>query len=530
MGAKRYSVLLFALILVPSAYLAWTWRDMPHLGLHYDDTLYLVGAKSLAEGQGYRIQSVPGQPFQTKYPPVLSALLAPVWKFGPSFPQNLPLLTLFAWLMFLACLFFMRATFRRFGFGAGETWLLTFVAAVHPVVLLLGISLMSDLLSLAIFLACLLVAERALQPTKGDPTEGAWLALAAGALGGLAYLTRTSALPLALTAPLCFLLRRRYSRALLFFAGMLPALLGWQFWTSAHMLRTSDPALMFYTNYLGMEMATVHLDNLGAVLWHNLDGLLRGIAKLIVFDAMPTNAHFQQLIGIAAIAGTVRLMRRTRRIQYPAAAAGFALLLSIYFFPSDERILLPVYPLLLMGFWTEAKNLCSVVRVSWHKPFLADRVGAVLAGAAVAVLAGFVAGSYVLGAVDFLPKLQAACRNQRISHLPVYGWIRSHAAPAAAFYAYDDVLLYLYTGRPALGLPSPPGRFYQGDAEAQARQFALSVPEIARQHHLDYLMVTEEDFYREGIPGLVWKAAGRDPQLQQEFATPHAAVYRSPRS
>jgi hypothetical protein len=362
MGAKRYSVLLFALILVPSAYLAWTWRDMPHLGLHYDDTLYLVGAKSLAEGQGYRIQSVPGQPFQTKYPPVLSALLAPVWKFGPSFPQNLPLLTLFAWLMFLACLFFMRATFRRFGFGAGETWLLTFVAAVHPVVLLLGISLMSDLLSLAIFLACLLVAERALQPTKGDPTEGAWLALAAGALGGLAYLTRTSALPLALTAPLCFLLRRRYSRALLFFAGMLPALLGWQFWTSAHMLRTSDPALMFYTNYLGMEMATVHLDNLGAVLWHNLDGLLRGIAKLIVFDAMPTNAHFQQLIGIAAIAGTVRLMRRTRRIQYPAAAAGFALLLSIYFFPSDERILLPVYPLLLMGFWTEAKNLCSVVR------------------------------------------------------------------------------------------------------------------------------------------------------------------------
>jgi hypothetical protein len=39
-------------------------------------------------------------------------------------------------------------------------------------------------------------------------------------------------------------------------------------------------------------------------------------------------------------------------------------------------------------------------------------------------------------------------------------------------------------------------------------------------------MVTDEDFYREGIPGLVRRAAGRDPKLQEEFAAPHVAVYR----
>ena len=38
-------------------------------------------------------------------------------------------------------------------------------------------------------------------------------------------------------------------------------------------------------------------------------------------------------------------------------------------------------------------------------------------------------------------------------------------------------------------------------------------------------MVTEEDFYREGIPGLVWQACARDPNLHQEFASAHAAVY-----
>lgn len=521
MGAKRYIFLLFALALAPSAYLAWNWRDMPHLGVHHDDTLYLVGAKSLAEGQGYRIQSLPGQPFQTKYPPVFSALIAPLWKYGPPFPRNLPLLTLFAWLMVPAYLFFMRATFRHFGWGPKETWLLTFLAALHPMVLLLGISIMSDLLFMALFLGCLLLAERAL-----EPTQPAWLALAAGVLGGVAYLTRTSALPIALTVPLCFLLRRRYRRALLFFASILPALVGWQLWTSAHTLRTSDAVFLYYTNYMGMELATVHLNNLAAVLWHNFDALLRGIGKLIILDVIPANPHFQQLIGVAAIAGIVRVVRRTGHLQYPAAAAGLALILLGYHFPPDERILLPVYPLVLMGFWTEARNLSSVVRLSWHKQVIAERIGAVAAGTAVAVLAGFVAVSYVVEAVDFLPKLRLACRNQRISHEPVYDWIRSRTAPAAAFYAYDDPLLYLYTGRHALGLPSPTGRLYRGNAETQARQFAQRVPQNAREHHLDYLMVTDEDFYREGIPGLVWKAAGRDPRLQQECAAAHAAVYR----
>jgi hypothetical protein len=520
MGAKRYTVALFALALVPSATLAWSWRDMAHLGVHHDDALYLVGAKSLAEGNGYRIESLPGQPFQTKYPPVLSALLAPLWKYGPGFPQNLPLLTLFAWMMLPAYLFFMRATFRHFGCGPKETWLLTFAAAVHPLVLLLGISIMSDLLFMTLFLACLLLAERAL-----EPAEPAWLALAAGVLGGVAYLTRTSALPLALTAPLCFLLRRRYWRALLFSASMLPAVVGWQIWTSAHLLRTNDPVFLYYTNYMGMERATVHLDNLAGVVWHNFDGLLRGIAKLIVFDVIPTNPHLQQVIGVATIAGIVRLARRSRYVQYPAAAAGLAVLLLGYFFPPDERILLPVFPLVLLGFWTEARNLCLAVRGSWHKPAIADRAGAVVAGAAVAVMAGFVTVSYVLGDIDFLPKVHAACRDQRINHEPAYQWIRSHTAPSAAVYAYDDALLYLYTGRPALGLPAPVGWLYREDGDTLARQFALAVPQTAREHHLDYLMVTEEDFYREGIPGLVWKTAARDPQLEEEYAAAHAAVY-----
>ena len=522
MAARRFlAIALFALTLAPSGWFAWRWRDMAHLGVYHDDALYLVGAKSLAEGHGYRIENLPGQPFQTKYPPLFSALLAPLWKSGPPFPRNLPLLTLSVWLMLPAYLFLARATFRKFGFGRREAALLILVAALHPIVLLLGMSVMPDLLFGAILLACLWVAERAL-----SPSQPAWLALAAGALGGAAFLTRTAALPILITAPLCFLLRRRWVRAWLFFSSMLPAVVGWQIWTSAHLLRTSDPVLLYYTNYLAMERAVVHWNNLGLVVWHNLDGLLRGVAKLIVFDVFPVNPHLQQVIGVAAIAGIVRLARRTKQLQYPVGAAGLSLLLLVYFFPADERILLPVYPLVLMGFWTEARNFASVVSKTWRRRAYADRAGAALAAAALSGLIGFIAASEVVGVVDFLPKVRKACVDQRANHKPVYDWIRRRTQPASTFYACDDALLYLYTGRRALGLPAPASRLYQVDGAAEMRQYALAVPRKAREHGLDYLLITEEEFYRDGAAGLSWGAAAHDPSLELECVAAHAAVYR----
>ena len=75
---------------------------MPHLGFYHDDSIYWVSGRSLAMGDGYRIQSLPGQPYQTKYPPLYPALLAGIWKLDPRFPANLPLATLFSWLLLSA--------------------------------------------------------------------------------------------------------------------------------------------------------------------------------------------------------------------------------------------------------------------------------------------------------------------------------------------------------------------------------------------------------------------------------------------
>ena len=132
---------------------------------------------------------------------------------------------------------------------------------------------MSDLLFLALFLAGLLLAERALQSD-----ESARLAYLSGLTIGTAYLTRTAALPAIITCPLCFLYRRHLRRALLFITGVLPAVAGWHLGDHSRAKDENSP-LLYCTN-MGFERATVHLDNLARVLWYNTVFLIRSIGKL----------------------------------------------------------------------------------------------------------------------------------------------------------------------------------------------------------------------------------------------------------
>lgn len=498
---------------------------MPNFGLHQDDGLYLVGAKSMAEGHGYRIESLPGSPFQTKYPPAVSVIMTLVWKFGPPFPANLRLAMLLTWLMLPPCLLAVQALFRDFGFARREVWLLSFAVAWNPMFGLLSTSIMSDLLFLALLVACLLVAEKALEPECR-----ARQALAAGLIGGLAYLTRTTALPILVTAPLCFAYRRQLRKGAWFLVGILPVVSAWQAWTLTHMLQTRDPALLFYTSYMAIQNATVRLDNVARVVWYNSDELLRSLGKLLTFDvALVQNVHLERILGVAAIVGAVRLVKRAGHLQYPGAAAGITLLLLVYSFPTDQRLSLPLYPIVLMGFWTEVKNFWVMLRKSWDRARPADRCLAAGAAAALGSIAVFLTACYTTGYAVFLPKIYAACERDLERHRGGYDWIRTRTAADATVNAYDDPVLYLYTGRRALGMPMPSSRIYAGHAAREADQFIRNVPRAARERGLTYVFVTKVDFYQEGLAGTLWNTARSDPALRKEYESTGSAVYRCTR-
>ncbi|HXG33773.1 MAG TPA: hypothetical protein VNJ11_10430, partial [Bryobacteraceae bacterium] len=189
--------ILLALAFVPSAWHAWNARGMPFLGnFNNDDGLYLVGAKSLAEGNSYRILSLPGEPCQTKYPPLYPMLLALVWRWNPHFPENLAALGVLAWLMAPLTVLAASRLYSELGVAPRDRLALCAFLAVHPLVSLLSTHLLAELPFAGLVFAAIALAERAARRP-----DGYGLAALAGAVAGLAYLTKSAGIVLLVSSP-----------------------------------------------------------------------------------------------------------------------------------------------------------------------------------------------------------------------------------------------------------------------------------------------------------------------------------------
>src|SRR5690348_239945 len=143
--ASPLGLLLVLALLVPSAAYLWRFRDVPRFGDLHDDSLYFVSAKSLAEGGGYRIESLPGEPAQTKYPPLYPLLLSVAWRLNPQFPHNLPAAAWLSWLALPAILFQLLWIFPKMGIDGWRMWLLLALLAMNPYMILFSSTLLSEL-------------------------------------------------------------------------------------------------------------------------------------------------------------------------------------------------------------------------------------------------------------------------------------------------------------------------------------------------------------------------------------------------
>lgn len=354
------------------------------------------------------------------------------------------------------------------------------------------------------------------------------LAAAAGALAGLAYLTKSAAMPLLFTVPLCFVLRKQFKRALLFAGCMFPAIAAWQLWVLTHASHAHDLVTLYYTNYFGFQLYNVSLLDLPRVMWFNLDGLLKGIGKLLAFDtALGESVHFERVLAIAAIAGVFRLARTSGRLQYPLAGAGMTAVLLVWHYEPDQRFVFPLYPLLLAGLWTEISNIVTALRGAWVKNTVSDRVAASIGAAVIAMFAIFIAFTHVYGDTVFLPKLLSAYKSDFGDLRPVYSWVAENTPGNASLYGYDDPLIYLYTGRRASGLPIPTKLYYHED-DAGIDRLLRAMPAFSQEQHLDYVLLTPRDFYRdlhEKRARLLQQTIEQDPKFEKVFTRSDAEIF-----
>ncbi len=484
---------LFCMMLVPSAWLAWRSRDAPHLGFFHDDSLFWVCARSLAGGGGYRIQSLPGEPYQTKYPPLYPLLLAAIWKLNPAFPDNLPLAVLSSWLTLVACLLVARVAFRDLGAGPNGAWVLCGVLALSPYYALCGISLLSELPFTCLSLAALALIERA----RG-PSRGVGLAVVAGLVASAACLTRTVGLALLAAGPLDFMIGKQYRRAAAFALAMLPGTAAWLLWTHAHRLARPDAVALYYTDYLGYWVHDGTAGNLAVLLWRNLDNLFSAIGGMFVFGLGDSFAgkSLARVLAVAAIVGTARLWRRSGATAYVLFTAGCLLALLLWNYPPDQRFIVPVFPVLLAGFSAELLRLAGKLRAAFLGRAMGERLAAGAISLVLTALLSLAGARAYSGLFSALPAFLAQQRATVADYRTAYRWIAANTPPDAALLAYMDPILYLYTGRQACRLVISPGLRRADDRRAVEAVLA-GVADFAHRQKLSYAVLAPEDLHAE---------------------------------
>ena len=515
MGERRLVAALICLALLPSAWLAWTWRAMPQLGLYHDDAIYLVTAKSLAEGNGYRIASLPGGPYQTKYPPLYPALLAAVWRLDPSFPANLPNVMLLAWAGLVAFVFLTWRLLRAAGFSEWESGGLAAFAALSPAAVLFGLLAMSELWFGALLVASIMAAGR------GQAGR-------AGLLGALAFLTRSAALPLLFTTPLTYLWRRDFRRAAVFFATMAPAVAGWQWWSLAHRAPSSQ-ATLFYTDYFGFYLRDVTLAGLPELIFFNVNLAVKAIGELFIFD---TDNGFgaltvSRVLTTALVSGCVRLARAGRLVHYGAFALGYTAQFLVWNYPPTQRFFLPLLPLLAAGGWRELQTLGATVAGGFRKRG-AERVVAL----AMCGLVGFLGWQWARWSPDglftFFPQLFEQRRELLVHQREAHRWLDAHAGPGASLLSYHDPVEYLYTGRHGYSLRVPPGVLKRGDRD-EIRRFFGDLPKLMAADGIRHVVLSGGDYHMD-CPDLTVKAyrsVFKDTDLfEPVFERGDTAVYK----
>ncbi len=481
-GVRPLSFVILLFLLIPSAAYIWNYTDLPQFGDLHDDSIYYVSAKSLADGGGYRIESLPGEPSQTKYPPLYPLLLSVAWRLDPAFPHNLPIAAWLSWLALPAILLQLLWLYPSMGITGWRLWLLLVLLAVNPYVILFSATLLSELLFTALVLSTILFTERA-----ADKSSGVAFATAAGAVAGLCYLTRSAAIVFLLAAPLYLWMRREPRKALVFAGAMSPFIAAWTIWVRTHQVSTTDLALSYYVDYFGYYLRTFSIPDLPLLLWKNVDGFLWGLGGLLLPKVI--NSLFlkivSEMLAVAMISGVVRLVRRGQAVLYALFAAGSAILLVIWNFPPNERFVLPLFPLALAGLLVEMEHFVSMLRAGLQHR---DRGQRVVAGALMAtVVAIFIGalGLQIYVSQSFLPEDARQHRLRNLDRAAVYGWIEAKLPREASVMAANDGLLYLYTGHHSMRRSLPPALWYRED-HAAIVQWMSDVKPFARDHELTY--------------------------------------------
>ena len=196
-------------------------------GLMVDDAWYVVLAKALAQGQGFRLISSASTPIQPLYPPGFPALLSLVVRASPEFPGNVLLLKAVsvAAMLGVGVLTYIYLHAHR-AFSREMAFLSAIAVTITPAFVFLATS---TVMSECVFTLCQLAAVVAVHRTAEtqDERTARKYAVLAGVLAGATMLVRSAGMAVIVAAVLWLLKERRWRRAAVFVGVACVCVLPW---------------------------------------------------------------------------------------------------------------------------------------------------------------------------------------------------------------------------------------------------------------------------------------------------------------
>ena len=470
---------LVATIAVALALGVFAMNPLP-IGAFHDDARYLLLARSLAEGTGYRFVFVPGAPAGTHFPPAFPLVLAALWKVAPAFPASVTLFKLLNALMLalaaLASFLFARdraalAPWAAFGVA------IAFAGSV-PILFLDGV-LFSEPFFTAALIAALMIAESAVPPPAPSESEAiplARIALAAGLAIGAVTMIRTLGIALAVGIALVLGYRRRWREGTLALAGVAAFVVPWQLWTMRH--GGEIPAILAgdYGTYGAWVGAALRSEGNGFIV-RVAQANLKGFS--ILLDVFGVSGAVAARVAVPLL---VALGIGARRLAAgaPVTVAATAVYLGVVLIwpGTPDRFLWPVWPVLLTGVACGASEI-----VKWGTAVPAQRVarGVLLASlvACALLFVRFNSGMYGSRAWEGPARSNAK--------LAIAASETAAQLPPGLIASEFDAAVSLYTGHPAVPLlPLMAANYLR---PRTPREAAGQLSEILDAYHPAFLLV-----------------------------------------
>jgi hypothetical protein len=478
------------------------WRLVPRVsGVFHDDAIYVITAKALAQGDGYRLINLPGAPPQTKYPILFPAVLATIWKVWPAFPDNLIAMQMVSLLAAGAAMALSYLYLVRFSYCSRLTAAVAVLLALStPTVLYISTLTLSEMTFAFLLVVALWRVESDLQ----RETSSSGAQFLTGMILAAPYHCRTVGLPVALVAIAVLAWHRKPVRWTV--AGCALAVAPWLAWTAVATVRwRTDPIIGYYTDYVagwspftaqGLGVALINFllicrDSIGLVIsgfYSALDVAGLRVARWLMFPGAYVLFH---------------IARRSMRTQLlPCCLLAYVGMICLWPWP-PWRFFVPILPFLVVYVSDAYGEIARrFLRNGRHRSLMGLAAAAVVVLNLVLDVSAGRLSRQVGYPYHFAPRVTD--QNSRpvfwTDFEDMFRWVQSHVGPNDVVASGLDTMLSLYTGRPAFRpwIHRPESLFYGGRVPATGTPDEFVT--ILKSHGARYLVVFPLENFSEAQP------------------------------